>query len=211
MHEVSPRGVGSHILIVLMWVPLLLSPAQSQQLLQGEATAANISATLGQVFMGPVVGSVAYTSILVTNRDLNACTAQVVFHQGSVVGQAIPSINGSRRFSANANIPRGGIAKFELTADQLLIGAVAIIAQPPCSADSLAVHGTYFIGDFKDSELRPAAAAPGPLTQSFTIRPNHADTWLESGNCLAIPTNQGTDDSGIRQDLGVAVSSVFSW
>ena len=196
------------ILVVLVLLSLLAAPASSQQISQGGLTTANIAATLGQVFMGPFEGSVAFTRVLVTNRDLNAYGAQIIFHQGAVVGQAIPFINGDRQFFANVNIPQGGIAKFDLTADQLLIGAAAIIASPPCTAGSLSVQGAYFIGNSEDPELQPAAAAPDQLNQSSTIRPNDSNTWLKPGNCVAVPTNQGTDNTGIKQDLGIAVSSV---
>ncbi len=180
----------------------LLATGSSQR----QTSPADVAATLGQVFMGPVgSNSEAFTRVLVTNRDPNqTCGAGIFFHQGSVTGQQIPFINGQPMEFASASIPRGGVQKFDLTADELIQGSATIFVEPPCIPESLSVKGTYFI----QLTVEPPQEQTS-LTESFTIRANNSGQWLRDGFCFAVSGNQGATSSGIRQDLGVATSSVI--
>lgn len=187
----SKRAVFTVLLFVLT------TTAASQQAPQQDPAAV---ATLGQVFMGPVdLNTVAMTTVLVTNRDLKPCATEIFFHQGSEFGDPLPRINDQQTDFLRVTIPRGGIDRFDLTADQLTVGIATILTE--CDPDSLRVQGTYSILESNQQQ--------GGLSESFTIQPNNEQSWLSQGKCLAISTEEGTGSSGIRQSLGIAVSSVL--
>ena len=151
-------------------------------------------ATLGQVFMGPLGGGVvAFTTVFVTNREPNqeSCNMSIVFHQGSLLGGALPFINGQPELVALATVPRGGIRWFNFTADEDLIqGTATIFVESPCDEDSLSIQGTYHIGE-GDQPL---------LTESFSVKPNTPNNWLRDDRCQAISTSEGTKRQRNRTD-----------
>ena len=129
----------------------------------------------------------------------------IVFHQGSLLGGALPFINGQPELVALATVSRGGIRWFNFTADEDLIqGTATIFVESPCDEDSLSIQGTYHIGE-GDQPL---------LTESFSVKPNTPNNWLRDDRCQAISTSEGTKPAAepngfpIFQELGIATSSV---
>ena len=149
------------------------------------------SSTLGQVFMGPLTDGWAWTRILVANQDLMPCDVEMVFHQGSVSGEAIPAINGSKTGSLTATLPPGGLKRFDLTsADKLLQGSVTLFAKPPCQPNSLSSQGTYFI----QQEGRPPRICARASRCSPTMpRPGCATAvvWPSQRHMAGTPSRSG--------------------
>ena len=167
-------------------------------------------ATLGQAFAGPLGADSAVTTLTITNRvppfftfnpppdvGQESCDVTVSFSRGASAGPAV-RLNGEETDSIQVNIPQGGAARVVMEADNLVQGILSLTAGVPCSADSLSVSGNYLI-----------RGADGQILEAFTIRPNTPDTWLSPVRCTAVSTFQDpTGESGLGQNLGLAVSSV---
>ncbi len=186
-------AVSSIFLLALAPAVVVNTPAGSPQFTE-------VHFTLGQAFMGPVGTSTAFTRMTMTNRDLQPCGAQVLLSRGSATAPPV-AINGelAQDNGVEVTIPRGGVQVLDFTATILVQGVIAVAVQPPCSADSLSVTGTYFV-----------TTESGLLEEAFTIPAHSASDWLAQDRCVAISYNYDPlAVNGIRSNLGVVTSSVL--
>ena len=154
-----------------------------------------ISATvLPHVFMGPLAENDAQAEILLTNRDPKpqSCDVAVLFHQGVSEGPEI--LFDGQAVEENLlhmTIPRGGAQILTLTADsaELVVGAVSVFVQAPCSPNSLQVQARYLVEDRLNGEI----------DEVFSVTGQSSRDWLGDGDCQVL-----TGVFGAGRNLGFA-------
>ena len=149
---------------------------------------------LPHVFMGPLGENDAQAEILITNRDPKpeSCNVAMLFHQGVSEGPEIlfdgQAAEGNLLYMT---IPRGGARILSLTADSadLVVGAVSVFAQAPCSANSLQVQARYLVEDQLNREI----------DEIFSVAGQSPQDWLGDGDCQVL-----TGVFGTGRNLGFA-------
>ena len=148
--------------------------------------------------MGPLGGNIAQTEIIITNRDPSpqSCEVAMLFHQGTSGG---PEVSFNEPFGQlvghnllRTSLSRGGAQIFTLTptdAEQLIVGAVWVFVQSPCSVDSLQVQGRYLLRNRIDGEIE----------EIFSVSGQGPQEWLGDGDCQVL-----TGIFGTGRDVGFA-------
>ena len=152
------------------------------------------AAVLPHVFMGPLSENDAQAELLITNRDPKpeSCDVAVLFHRG--VSEAPEVLFDGQVVEANLlhmTVPRGGAQILSLTADsaELVVGAVSVFAQAPCSANSLQVQARYLVEDRMNREI----------DEVFSVAGQSSREWLGDGDCQVL-----TGVFGAGRNLGFA-------
>ena len=156
------------------------------------------TAVLPQVVMGPLGENIAQTEIILTNREPihQACEVALLFHRGTSEGPEV-SFNDPEAQIVGHNllrtsISRGGAQIVTLTptdTQQLVIGAVWVFVQSPCSVDSLQVQGRYLLENRVDGEI----------AEIFSVSSQSPQEWLGDGDCQVL-----TGIFGEGHDVGFA-------
>ncbi len=156
------------------------------------------TAVLPQVVMGPLGENIAQTEIILTNRDPlhPSCEVGLLFHQGTSEGPEVSFNDPDAQLVGHnllqTSLSRGGARIFTLTpadAEQLVVGAVWVFVQSPCSVDSLQVQGRYLLENRIDGEIE----------EIFSVSSQSPQEWLGDGDCQVL-----TGIFGPGRDVGFA-------
>ena len=160
--------------------------------------ACTTTAVLPQVVMGPLGENIAQTEIILTNRDPRhpSCEVGLLFHQGTSEGPEVSFNDPDAQLVGHnllqTSLSRGGARIFTLTpadAEQLVVGAVWVFVQSPCSVDSLQVQGRYLLENRIDGEIE----------EIFSVSSQSPQEWLGDGDCQVL-----TGIFGPGRDVGFA-------
>ncbi len=139
-------------------------------------------AVLPHVLLGPQVGSVASTEVVVTHRDPGAadCEVALLFHQGTSEAPPV-SFNGLFPDGnlLHATLPRGGASILTLTAPDAqapLAGPLSLFTRSPCTGESLRLEGRTLL----------TGAADGEIEEMFSLPTQSPEDWLGDGDCLMV-------------------------
>ena len=188
----SGSGEGAYALVRPLEASETMNLPFCLSLWEGEPC--TTAAVLPHVFMGPLGENDAQAEILITNRDPKpeSCDVAVLFHRGVSEGPEI--LFDGQALEDNllhTTIPKGGARILTLTAGStdLVVGAVSVFAQAPCSANSLQVQACYLVEDPLNREIE----------EVFSVAGQSSREWLGDGGCQVL-----TGVFGAGRNLGFA-------